>query len=115
MIHTFTNQQGTDITDGVLQVISANLNSHSDSGFNWNASDGTTSENNNSNRYINYTMGYWMSQADKDAGLAPYTYQIVENGSLSGNIHADVGNLAGYETLTAEEAALKHFTEVLTA
>jgi hypothetical protein len=109
----YTDPQGTTHELAIFRVRSANFRKEDSTSFNANLNEpqsASEAENTYKQSNLDYSVGFWPSQASYDAGN-PF-YALV---NTSGNSHfnANVEGVTGYGSLGAEAAAEKHVQTLL--
>ena len=109
----YKDPQGTTHPLAVFRIENSNFRREDSVSFNANLNEpqqASEAENKYKQADLNYSVGYWPSQASYDAGN-PY-YKLVNS---DGNTHFNVNveGVTGYSSLGAEAAAEKHIQTVL--
>ncbi len=114
-IATFTDPQGVEHIDAVLEASTANYNMHTNSNFDFRISQGDDATNkvtdDSVHASLTYQMFYWTNQEARDAGLLPY--YLTNTAPLGEHFHVGEELLAKDEYLALSPAgkAEKHCKE----
>jgi hypothetical protein len=109
----YTDPQGTTHALAVFRISNANFRREDSTSFNANLNEPqmeSEAENTYQQSDLNYSVGYWPSQASYDAGNPHYSLVNVDGNN---NFNADVEGVTGYASLGAEAAAEKHVQTLL--
>lgn len=108
---SFTDPQGTALTDAVFYLRQANRHENTSEHFTLDSSDFATVHNpaEKQTASISYSFYYWLNAAAKTAGAAPYILANTANMSMDFNFQPD----ATYNGLTLEQKCEKHLVEVV--
>lgn len=116
---TFTDPQGVTHTEAVFETNNASLNSNCSENYTFNLAQDGMEESRSTDEYTNinisYSMYYWASQANKDAGALPYTLANAANGGSGFNVSDDFLKEVEYTSLPVALQAEKHCLEVILA
>lgn len=109
----FTDPQGTAYKAAVCQVLQASFSENKSESFEFDIATSTGAVSSGSSSFsLNYRMGYWPTQAAKDAGTPPYT--LIDSNTFSQDFADYSLDAETYAGLTAEGAAELHCkTEIM--
>tara|TARA_R110000850_G_scaffold148836_1_gene271145 strand:- start:1657 stop:2013 length:357 start_codon:yes stop_codon:yes gene_type:complete len=109
----FTDPQGTAYKAAVCQVLWASFTENKSETFDFNIASGTgTVSDGSTNFSLNYRIGYWPTQAAKDAGTPPYT--LIDSNTFLQDFADYSLDAETYAGLSAEAAAELHCkTEII--
>lgn len=103
----FKDPQGTTFEAAVFQVLRSDFSSNINETFGYEIRDGVGSvDSETANFSLNYRIGYWPAQEDKDAGSPPYI--LIDPTTYNSDFASYTLDAETYTGLTAETAAEAH-------
>lgn len=103
----FTDPQGTTFAAAVFQVLRSEFTSNTGENFSYDIAEGKGSvDSETANFSLNYRIGYWPAQEDKDAGSPPYI--LIDPTTYNSDFASYTLDSETYTGLTAETAAETH-------
>lgn len=106
--HTFTDAYNISHTDALFQIRAADEIETTNNNLRVDRTSNALVAGTNSTKNYTYSMEYWKSAADKDAGFKALEFTTVDYQTNFGFQHD-----AAYDGLTLEQICEKHFKEVV--
>lgn len=107
--------QGTQFTNPVFQVASADFNSNTSSSHRLDITGGIAGaapvSSDHSSQHLRYRVYYWADQASRDANNMPYV--LANNNPIGEWFDAPLDDTYDIATMTPEQMAEKHLQEVV--